>query len=224
MVGIPQEAQEALLSFSQVEKSTTTFEGTDWTGVGQTAGRDDEWRRRRRVNAGRRLGFFAEFETIELKDGAGAVSGEFAPKDWLLSTGDGETGLEAEPEELVAASTQGEKILIVDDLRDMRRFVGRALSDRGYRVFQAGNGEQGIEVARKHQPDLIITDWMMPKLSGPDMIQVLRREANTAHTPMILLTAKTDQDSKILGAERGLMYSWGSPLTRKSFIQSCAIS
>ena len=52
-------------------------------------------------------------------------------------------------QELLAASTQGEKILIVDDLRDMRRFVGRALSDRGYRVFQAGNGEQGIEVARK---------------------------------------------------------------------------
>ena len=43
----------------------------------------------------------------------------------------------------------------------------------------------------------------MPKLSGPDMIQVLRREANTAHTPMILLTAKTDQDSKILGGRAG---------------------
>jgi len=222
--GIPPDAQTSLFqTFSQLENSTTrSFEGT---GLGLALTKRLTEAMQGRVGLESELGvgstFFAEFQTQSPPSAQNEADlSAFKPKEWFLADGEGETGKDASPEALLASGSEGQLVLIVDDLADMRRFVGQALSNRGYRVLQAANGEQGIAVTREHRPDLIITDWMMPKLSGPDMIQVLRQEEGSAHTPMILLTAKTDQDSKILGSKAGADVYLGKPFNEEELCSS----
>jgi signal transduction histidine kinase/class 3 adenylate cyclase len=95
------------------------------------------------------------------------------------------------------------KVLVVDDNPDLRTYVSRVLRQAGYQVLTARNGGEGFKSAQKHHPDLIVTDLMMPLVSGLDMIQMLRSSEALRGTPIILLTAKVDEDTRIEGAERG---------------------
>ena len=106
---------------------------------------------------------------------------------------------------------KGELVLVVDDLEDMRTLIRKGLKRRGYRVLKAANGEQGYEVICDRKPDLVITDWMMPKLSGPEMLKKVRANADCATTPVILLTAKSDEESKLIGTEIGADIFLGKP-------------
>lgn len=94
-------------------------------------------------------------------------------------------------------------VLVVDDNPDLRNYVSQILRSAGYRVKTACNGEEGFEQARRFYPHLIVTDLMMPKVSGFDLIRLLRGDENLKGTPIILLTAKADEDSRITGAEQG---------------------
>ncbi|MBW4486987.1 MAG: response regulator [Trichocoleus desertorum ATA4-8-CV12] len=95
------------------------------------------------------------------------------------------------------------KVLVVDDNSDLRTYVSRVLRQAGYQVLTARNGGEGFNAAQTHHPDLIVTDLMMPLVSGLDMIQMLRASEALRGTPIILLTAKVDEDTRIEGAERG---------------------
>ncbi|MBD2098613.1 response regulator [Trichocoleus sp. FACHB-591] len=95
------------------------------------------------------------------------------------------------------------KILVVDDNPDLRTYVSRVLRQAGYQVLTARNGGEGFKAAQAQHPDLIVTDLMMPLVSGLDMIQMLRASETLRGTPIILLTAKVDEDTRIEGAERG---------------------
>ncbi|MBQ47533.1 MAG: hypothetical protein CMP10_08690, partial [Zetaproteobacteria bacterium] len=108
---------------------------------------------------------------------------------------------------------QGELILVVDDLADMRQMIIQALKKRNYRVAEAANGLKAIELARKLLPDLVVTDWMMPEMSGPDLIQAMAKDVHLASTPTILLTAKTDEESRVLGATIGATAFLGKPFS-----------
>ena len=105
---------------------------------------------------------------VESYSGPAEESGEFQARAWLLADG-GETGVETEVEEegdvALESEGKGQLVLVVDDLEDMRNLIGSALKKRGYRVLKAANGEQGYEVICDRRPDLVISDWMMPKLS-----------------------------------------------------------
>lgn len=94
-------------------------------------------------------------------------------------------------------------ILMVDDNPDLRRYVSQILREAGYRVKTAVNGEDGFNQTRQIQPHLIVTDLMMPKVSGYDLIRLIRDDAELQGTPIILLTAKADEDSRITGTEQG---------------------
>lgn len=94
-------------------------------------------------------------------------------------------------------------ILVVDDNPDLRTYVSQILRSAGYRVKTACNGEEGWEKTRKFLPHLIVTDLMMPKVSGFDLIRLIRDDEQLKGTPIILLTAKADEDSRISGAEQG---------------------
>lgn len=94
-------------------------------------------------------------------------------------------------------------ILVVDDNLDVRTYVSQILRQVGYRVRRAKNGQKGFEVALAHRPDLIITDLMMPLVSGIDMIRLIRQSQELKGTPIILLTAKADEMTRIEGAEEG---------------------
>jgi DNA-binding NarL/FixJ family response regulator len=85
------------------------------------------------------------------------------------------------------------KILIIEDQAPMRRNIALLLEISGYEVFTAENGRAGVEAARKHLPDLILCDVMMPELDGHGVVQTLRAEPATATTPFIFLTARSDK-------------------------------
>jgi adenylate cyclase len=95
------------------------------------------------------------------------------------------------------------KILIVDDNRDLRGYLRRVLNQAGYSVISAHNGAHGYTEAQEHRPDLIVTDLMMPQVSGLDLIAMIRQDQQLAGTPMILLTAKANEETRIEGTEMG---------------------
>ncbi len=94
-------------------------------------------------------------------------------------------------------------VLVVDDNRDLRTYLSRVLNSEGYGICSARNGEEGIRVAMARHPQLIITDLMMPVVSGLDLIRQVRDDEDLKGTPIILLTAKADEASRIDGTEKG---------------------
>ncbi len=94
-------------------------------------------------------------------------------------------------------------ILVVDDNPDLRSYVSGILRKQGYQVWTARNGAEGFQEVRDRHPHLIVTDLMMPIVSGLDMIRMIRRDDDLKGTPIVLLTAKADEDTRIEGAELG---------------------
>ena len=93
-------------------------------------------------------------------------------------------------------------ILIVDDNKDMRDYLKHRLYSH-YRLLEADNGASGLDLAKSHNPDLVISDVMMPGMSGYDLCAALKNDDQTKDIPVILLTAKANDQSKIEGFERG---------------------
>lgn len=91
-------------------------------------------------------------------------------------------------------------ILVVDDKASLRMMVKDYLTEQGFRVVTAADGQQALFVAREEKPDLILLDIMMPKLDGYEFIRVFSKEQET---PIILLTARLDESDKVLGLELG---------------------
>src|SRR5262249_27007395 len=81
------------------------------------------------------------------------------------------------------------KILIVEDQTDTLDLLALMFKHEGYKVFTAQDGQEGFDLACKEQPDLILTDLMMPNLDGIEMIQLLRNESQFQNVPIIVMTA-----------------------------------
>ena len=92
-------------------------------------------------------------------------------------------------------------ILVVDDEKDLLDLIENNLRKEGFDVLKAENGEQGIEIAKKHQPDLVLLDIMMPKKDGFSLANDIRKIDE--ETPLIFLTAKSLQTDKIDGFKIG---------------------
>lgn len=103
----------------------------------------------------------------------------------------------------IADDLAGAKVLIVDDNPDVRSYVSSILREQGYQIWTARNGLEGLKTAQDQRPHLIVTDLMMPQVSGLDMIRMVRQDADLKGIPVILLTAKADEDTRIEGAEKG---------------------
>ncbi|PPS44290.1 GAF domain-containing protein [Chroococcidiopsis sp. TS-821] len=108
------------------------------------------------------------------------------------------------PHTLVPRRQQPASILVVDDNLDLRTYVATILTQQGgYQVYTARNGIEGLHLAYSVLPDLIITDLMMPHLSGLEMIWQIRNDEKLKGIPIVLLTAKTDEETRITGTESG---------------------
>ena len=93
-----------------------------------------------------------------------------------------------------------ETILIVDDDHKLVDLVRQYLEREGYRVLEAYDGRQALEMARRQHPDLMILDLMLPTLDGLDVCRMLRAESNL---PIIMLTARVTEDDRLLGLGMG---------------------
>lgn len=103
------------------------------------------------------------------------------------------------------------KVLLVEDDDNLRGIYGDRLGAEGYQILSAKDGEEALAIAVKERPDLIISDIMMPKISGFDMLDILRNNPETKDTKVIMMTAlsqKEDQErGQKLGADRYLVKS-----------------
>ena len=100
-------------------------------------------------------------------------------------------------------SATNQKILIVDDEPDILELVEYNLKKEGYTVFTASNGQEGITLAKKVHPDLIVLDIMMPKMDGIEACRLMRAIPEFKNTFMVFLTARSEEYSEIAGFNVG---------------------
>ncbi|MNL04221.1 Sensor histidine kinase TodS [compost metagenome] len=96
-------------------------------------------------------------------------------------------------------------VLLVDDNNELRQFLADQLKEY-YKVAEAKDGEEGLEMATKLIPDLVLSDVMMPKLNGIQLLDQLKHNILTSHIPVVLLTAKSSVDNQIEGLRYGADY------------------
>lgn len=103
------------------------------------------------------------------------------------------------------------KIMVVEDDASLREIYSIRITAEGYDVVSAGDGEEALAVAVREKPDLILSDVMMPKISGFDMLDILRSTPETANIKVIMMTALSADDQRArgerLGANRYLVKS-----------------
>ncbi len=100
------------------------------------------------------------------------------------------------------ASENRPVILVVEDIADVREFIRISLGNR-YQILEATNGREGLEKVLQDEPDLIISDVMMPEMDGLELTRLLKTDLKTCHIPVILLTAKATLEHKLEGLEEG---------------------
>lgn len=110
-------------------------------------------------------------------------------------------------------------VLVVEDTPDAARIIRLALHDE-YRVLLAGDGEEGLELARRHRPSLIITDWMMPRMDGIALTAELRKDPETRNIPIIMLTARGDIEDRIRGLDTGVSAYLGKPFAPSEVVST----
>lgn len=93
------------------------------------------------------------------------------------------------------------KILVVDDEPDILQVVTKRLILSGFEIITASDGQEALDKARKEAPDLIILDLMLPKIDGYKVCGLLKRDSRYANTPVILFTARAQEDDMKMGQE-----------------------
>lgn len=95
------------------------------------------------------------------------------------------------------------KILIVDDEKDIVETLSFMLQAKGYEIISAYDGEEGLKLAKEEKPDLIILDVMMPKINGYKICRLLKYDAKYKNIPIIMVTARSQDNDKLIGEETG---------------------
>ena len=109
-------------------------------------------------------------------------------------------------------------VLIVDDESAIRDMVSVALEVAGYRCLQAENARNAHALIIDESPDLVLLDWMMPETSGLELLRRLRRDELTAKLPVIMLTAKAEEDNMIQGLDSGADDYMSKPFSPRELI------
>jgi DNA-binding NtrC family response regulator len=134
----------------------------------------------------------------------------YKPKEWHLNELEENNDVTIDE----VSSTGSELIMVVDDIKDMREILSKMLKKQNFGVITAKDGFDALEKVKKYNPDLIITDWMMPNMSGLDFIDKLNSDESLPEIPTILLTAKSDEDSKLVGTAGGASAYIGKPFNK----------
>ncbi|MGH7620101.1 MAG: ATP-binding protein, partial [Gemmatimonadaceae bacterium] len=103
----------------------------------------------------------------------------------------------------VKRATRGARVLVADDNADMRDYIARVLESSGWSVETVANGEAALAAVRRHAPDLVLSDVMMPGVDGFDLLRALRADAATRDLPVILLSARAGEEARVEGLDAG---------------------
>ncbi len=221
-IGIPADRLEMIFErFSQADGSVTRRFGG--TGIGLAFARDLVEMHGGRIDLQSEVGVGSRF-TVHLLHGtehfqqdllerrtheersatAGRRGEDREPREWtrqLLERDDYRfldisLATERRVVDRVDNGPKATKVLVVEDNVDVLRLISAQLSVE-HSVFLAQDGLQGLEMARRERPDVIVTDYMMPRLDGVGLIKELRADPDTADTPIIMVTARGDLDDRL---------------------------
>ena len=109
-------------------------------------------------------------------------------------------------------------ILIADDEPNQLELMHFNLKGAGFSIIKASNGLEALELIENHSPDLIILDWMMPKMSGIDVCRTLRSRSETKQIPIIILSARSEDSDKSLGLDTGADDYISKPFSPKELV------
>ncbi|MFN3597068.1 MAG: response regulator transcription factor [Rubricoccaceae bacterium] len=109
-------------------------------------------------------------------------------------------------------------VLLVDDEPDLLELLQYALETEGLRVFVARDGVEGLKVAQAERPDVLVVDVMMPRMDGVEMTARVREDANLRLTPILMLTARTDERDEIAGLDAGADDYLPKPVSPRLFV------
>jgi two-component system cell cycle response regulator len=114
------------------------------------------------------------------------------------------------------------RILIVEDETISRRMVKKYLLDAGYGIVEAEDGQSAWELFQNEPFHLVITDWMMPRLNGPELVQKIRAGGQKNYTYIIMLTAMDNKDNIVFGLESGVDEYLTKPFNGKELVARVA--
>ena len=116
-------------------------------------------------------------------------------------------------------ATEGIKVLLVDDSPTVRRLGELILSQQGYRVFTAEDGEQGLEMANKIRPSVILVDFIMPNMNGHTFCRNIRQDESMKDVPLILISSKGESVGQAFEKEFGVLYYFSKPFEPDDLIK-----
>ncbi len=118
-------------------------------------------------------------------------------------------------------SEQNPRVLVVEDEPDIAALVAYQLTREGFRVETASNGPEAMKAVNREIPDLVVLDRMLPGLSGDEVLKSLKQEGSTRTIPVLMLTAKREQEDRISGFELGADDYLTKPFSPRELVLRC---
>jgi CheY-like chemotaxis protein len=123
---------------------------------------------------------------------------------------------------MLIGMAEAQTVLYVEDEISLHALIEFWLTDAGYQVFFAVDGEEGLEMVRRLRPDLVITDAMMPKVTGDELVEIMKSDPELAHIPIVMATAAASPFRIKKMIERGCSAVLSKPLDEQSFLAAAA--
>ena len=111
-------------------------------------------------------------------------------------------------------------VLIVDDMKSELDLMVQYITQAGYTIITATNGEEAIEKTVANKPDVIVTDWMMPKMGGLDICRQLKKNPETADIPVVACTAKNRDVDRMWAKKQGVKAYVTKPCTQEQLVSA----
>jgi signal transduction histidine kinase/DNA-binding response OmpR family regulator len=204
--GIPAEQLDQIFDrFYQVDGSQVREQ--EGTGIGLALVRELVEVYQGALSVRSEVGQGSEFKVrLPLPDCHFEIKDSTEPEEQFVSESEPVRGSQSPEWETLSIPESGREIkplmLLVEDNTEVREFIRESFGQE-FRVIEAINGAGGLEAARKEIPDLIITDRMMPGMDGVELCRQLKTDERTSHIPVVMLTAKATEQSRIEGLETG---------------------
>lgn len=109
-------------------------------------------------------------------------------------------------------------ILIVDDVQSQLDMMANYLTKAGYDIIKANDGQEAIDKTLQNKPDIIVTDWMMPKMGGLDICRQLKKNPETAEIPIVACTAKNREVDRMWAMKQGVKAYVTKPCTQEELV------